>query len=88
MAKYIFGSRNDVHIIDLEETVKAIEEAYAFVRDVVARAGDILLLAKRSRPKRLSNEAKDVDVLYEPKMAGRNAHQFQDHSRRMISSIG
>ena len=34
MAQYIFTERNGIYIIDLQKTVKKIDEAYAFVRDI------------------------------------------------------
>ena len=36
MKKYIFTERNGIYIIDLQKTVKKIEEAYNFVRDLAA----------------------------------------------------
>ena len=36
MAEYIFTERNGIYIIDLQKTVKKIEEAYYFVRDIIA----------------------------------------------------
>ena len=36
MATYIFTERNGIYIIDLQKTVKKLEEAYCFVRDVAA----------------------------------------------------
>ena len=36
MAEYIFTERNGIYIIDLQKTVKMIEEAYYFTRDVAA----------------------------------------------------
>jgi small subunit ribosomal protein S2 len=42
MKKYIFGERNGIHIIDLQKTLKGIEEAYNFIRDI-ASAGKSLL---------------------------------------------
>ena len=42
MAPYIFTERNGIYIIDLQKTVKKLEEAYMFVRDVAA-AGDTVL---------------------------------------------
>ena len=41
MAQYIFTERNGIYIIDLQKTVKKLEEAYMFVRDVAAN-GDII----------------------------------------------
>ena len=37
MAKYIFTERNGIYIIDLQKTVKKLDEAYNFVRDTAAR---------------------------------------------------
>ena len=39
MAKYIFTERNGIYIIDLQKTVKKLDEAYNFVRDVAADGG-------------------------------------------------
>jgi len=44
---YIFGARNNIHIIDLEETQKALEKALNFVKDTVARGGVILFLGTK-----------------------------------------
>lgn len=49
MAKYIFTERNGIYIIDLQKTVKKLDEAYNFVRDVAADGGEILLFSTRSR---------------------------------------
>ena len=42
MAKYIFTERNGIYIIDLQKTVKKLDEAYNFVRDTAAQGGEIL----------------------------------------------
>ena len=44
---YIFGARNNIHIIDLEETTKALERVLNFVKDTVARGGVILFLGTK-----------------------------------------
>ena len=49
MAKYIFTERNGIYIIDLQKTVKKLDEAYNFVRDTAAQGGEILSSAPRSR---------------------------------------
>lgn len=36
MARYIFTERNGIYIIDLQKTMKLLEEAYRFLRDVAA----------------------------------------------------
>ena len=38
MAPYIYTERNGIYIIDLQKTVKKLEEAYNFVRDLAARS--------------------------------------------------
>ena len=42
MAKYIFTERNGIYIIDLQKTVKKLDEAYSFVRDTATAGGSIL----------------------------------------------
>jgi len=45
MARYIYTDRNNVHIIDLQQTVRAIDKAYALVRDTVAQGEKVLFIA-------------------------------------------
>ena len=56
MKKYIFDARNDVHIINLEQTVEAIDEAYAFIRSVVASGKSILFVGKKKQAKEAIQE--------------------------------
>ena len=42
MARYIFTERNGIYIIDLQKTVKKLDEAYMFVRDLAANGGNLL----------------------------------------------
>jgi len=42
MKPYIFTERNGIHIIDLQKTVKALEQSYGMVRDIVAAGGYVL----------------------------------------------
>lgn len=49
MAEYIFTERNGIYIIDLQKTVKKLEEAYSFIRDVVADGGDILFVGTKKQ---------------------------------------
>lgn len=49
MAPYIFTERNGIYIIDLQKTVKKLEEAYNFVRDVVANGDDILFVGTKKQ---------------------------------------
>ena len=39
MKPYIFGARNGIYIIDLQQTVKLLQDSYAFVRDLAAALG-------------------------------------------------
>jgi small subunit ribosomal protein S2 len=47
MKPFIFTERNSIHIIDLQKTVKALEEAYALVRDTVAQGGTVLFVGTK-----------------------------------------
>ena len=49
MARYIYTERNGIYIIDLQKTVKKLEEAYSFVRDTVAAGGDILFVGTKKQ---------------------------------------
>lgn len=49
MKPYIYGSRNNVHIIDLEQTIVKIEEAYAALREIVTRGGKVLFVGTRKQ---------------------------------------
>ena len=49
MKKYIFTERNGIYIIDLQKTVKKLEEAYAFVRDLSANGGNVLFVGTKKQ---------------------------------------
>ena len=49
MAEYIFTERNGIYIIDLQKTVKKLNEAYMFVRDIAADGGDILFVGTKKQ---------------------------------------
>ena len=49
MARYIFTERNGIYIIDLQKTVKKLEEAYNFVKDTVAEGGEILFVGTKKQ---------------------------------------
>lgn len=58
MKSYIFTSRNNIHIIDLQQTVKAVETAYEVVRDTVADGGIVLFVGtKRQAQETIETEA-------------------------------
>ena len=49
MAEYIFTERNGIYIIDLQKTVKKLEEAYYFLRSVVMDGGDVLFVGTKKQ---------------------------------------
>jgi small subunit ribosomal protein S2 len=49
MKEYIFGSRNGIHIIDLQQTVGLFKRSYNFVRDVVANGGEVLFVGTKKQ---------------------------------------
>ena len=49
MAPYIFTERNGIYIIDLQKTVKKLEEAYMFVREVAANGDEILFVGTKKQ---------------------------------------
>ncbi len=49
MKKYIFGAKNGIHIINLEETQKALEEAMAFCKQVTGRGGTVLFVGTKKQ---------------------------------------
>ena len=49
MAPYIFTERNGIYIIDLQKTVKKLEDAYMFVRKIAEDGGDILFVGTKKQ---------------------------------------
>jgi small subunit ribosomal protein S2 len=49
MKRFIFGERNGIYIIDLQQSLAKIDEAYQFVRDLSARGGTILFIATKKQ---------------------------------------
>ena len=65
MAEYIFTERNGIYIIDLQKTVKKIEEAYMFIRDVVAEGGTVLFVGtKKQAQEAIKEEAERAEMYY------------------------
>lgn len=65
MAKYIFTSRNDIHIINLEDTAVLVEKAYAFVKQQ-AEEGKIILFVgtKKQAQQAIADEATRCGMYY------------------------
>jgi small subunit ribosomal protein S2 len=65
MKPYIFTERNSIHIIDLQKTVKALDQAYNLVRDTVAEGGTVLFVGtKRQAQETVQNEAMRAGMPY------------------------
>src|SRR5699024_6761213 len=65
MKKYIFTERNGIYIIDLQKTVKKVEEAYNFVKDIAANDGSILFVGtKKQAQDTVREEATRSDMSY------------------------
>ena len=66
MKKYIYGERNGIHIIDLEQTVELIEkDVYPFVVEMAKQGRAYFLLVRRSRLRTLSKK-KQKDAVNTP----------------------
>jgi len=57
MEKFLFGSRQGIHIINLEETQKSLEEALAFCKQTTARGGVILFVGTKKQASSLVEAA-------------------------------
>jgi len=65
MKPYIFTERNSIHIIDLQKTVKALEQAYNLVRDTVSAGGTVLFVGtKRQAQETVQDEAVRAGMPY------------------------
>ena len=65
MEPYIFAARNDIHIIDLQQTVKALEESYEVVKETVAGGGTVLFVGtKRQAQEIIKQNAEKVGMPY------------------------
>ncbi len=64
MQKYIYGSRNGIHIMDLTQTVPMLDQALAAVRDTVARGGRILFVGTKRQAQKPIAEAAEKCAQY------------------------
>ena len=65
MAEYIFTERNGIYIIDLQKTVKKVDEAYMFVRELVQNGGSLLFVGtKKQAQEAIAEEAKRCEMFY------------------------
>ncbi len=65
MKPYIFGARNGIYIIDLQQTVKMFREAFNFVREVTSQGGQILFVGtKKQAQEAIREEAERCGGFY------------------------
>jgi small subunit ribosomal protein S2 len=65
MRPYIFTERNGIHILDLQQTIKALEEAYDTVRDTVAGGNSVLFVGtKRQAQETIARESERCHMPY------------------------
>ncbi|MBP5209348.1 MAG: 30S ribosomal protein S2 [Clostridia bacterium] len=65
MAEYIFTTRNGIHIIDLQKTVKKFEEAYTYVRYLSEAGGTLLFVGtKKQAAESIKDEAQKCGMYY------------------------
>lgn len=65
MAEYIFTERNGIYIIDLQKTVKKVEEAYSFAKEVAENGGEILFVGtKKQAQEAVEQEAKRAGMYF------------------------
>ena len=65
MGKYIFNARNDIHIINLEDTVVLIDKAYAYIKEMASQGKTILFVGtKKQAQKAIEDEAKRCGMYY------------------------
>ena len=65
MKKYIFTERNGIYIIDLQQTVKMVDDAYDFIKDVARDGGQVLFVGtKKQAQDAIKEEAERAGQLY------------------------
>jgi len=65
MKSYIFTERNNIYIIDLQQTVKLVEIAYDFIREISSDGGNILFVGtKKQAQEAIKNEAERCGMFY------------------------
>ena len=65
MKRYIFGERNGIYIIDLQKTLKGLEDAYNYVRDQAATGAGVLFVGtKKQAQDAVMEEANRASVFY------------------------
>ncbi len=65
MKKYIFTSRNGIHVIDLQQSIQLINIAYAFIKEIIKNNGSVLFVGtKKQAQDAIKTEAERCDMPY------------------------
>ena len=64
MKEYIFTSRDDIYIIDLQKTVKKIEEAYAALKEIASNGGKVIFVGTKKQAQECMKEAAEKSGMY------------------------
>ncbi|MBJ8051238.1 MULTISPECIES: 30S ribosomal protein S2 [Bacillus] len=85
MKRYIFTERNGIYIIDLQKTVKKVEEAYRVMRDIAAEGGDILFVGtKKQAQEAIKEEATRAGMYFvNQRWLGGTLTNFQTIQKRI-----
>ena len=86
MKRFIFTERNGIYIIDLQQTLTYIDEAYDFVKQTVAHGGNILFVGtKKQAQEAIEEEAKRVGMPYvNHRWLGGMLTNFQTVHKRLL----
>ncbi|MCZ9308415.1 30S ribosomal protein S2 [Corynebacterium uberis] len=85
MRRFIFTDRNGIYIIDLQQTLTFIDEAYEFIKETVAHGGNVLFVGtKKQAQEAIKNEAERVGMPYvNHRWLGGMLTNFQTVSKRL-----
>lgn len=85
MKRYIFTERNGIYIIDLQKTVKKVEEAFKVMRDIAAEGGDILFVGtKKQAQEAIKEEATRAGMYFvNQRWLGGTLTNFQTIQKRI-----
>ncbi|NNG18700.1 30S ribosomal protein S2 [Naumannella sp. ID2617S] len=85
MKRFIFTERNGIYIIDLQQSLTYIDKAYAFIKDTVAKGGQVLFVGtKKQAQEAISEQATRVGMPYvNQRWLGGMLTNFQTISKRI-----
>ena len=89
MATYIFTERNGIYIVDLQKTVRKMEEAYNFIRDLAAEGKEILFVGtKKQAQEAIEYEAQRCGMFYvNQRWLGACSPTLRPSARGLMNSI-